>query len=86
MLRHRSAVISIRLFLSIRIMEIPDASGIRGSVACATESRCAPKKKELKCVQFYGATTGYSVAVLSNQRGRSKTVTPRATLQQEIEQ
>jgi hypothetical protein len=26
-------------------------------VACATESCCDPKKKELKCVQFYGSTT-----------------------------
>ncbi len=26
-------------------------------MACATESGCDPKKKELKCVQFYGSTT-----------------------------
>src|SRR5262245_61225067 len=32
-------------------------SGIRGSVACATEGCCDRKKKELKCVQFYGSTT-----------------------------
>ena len=36
---------------------LPDASGIRGPVACATEGCCDRKKKELKCVQFYGSTT-----------------------------
>src|SRR6266508_3438512 len=52
---HGKPLISVLLLNKPRV---PDASGIRGSVACATESRCAPKKKELKCVQFYGATTG----------------------------